>query len=192
MSTLFVWRKNQLATKIWAFLGILLLISTVVASPLQIRQVSANGSTRLIVNDEKVGPYLFRVGILPGNPKVGVLHLSVLIRAAEGDDVIQDSQMIIQATGPEPGMIAGPVRATNSPLNPQVFDADITLTALGRWTMTLETVSELGEATLVVPLQVTEAEGFNLLIVVVIVVIILAITTVGWSQIKQRKRPTRQ
>ena len=58
--------------------------------------------------------------------------------------------------------------------------------------MTLETVSELGEATLVVPLQVTEAEGFNLLIVVVIVVIILAIATLGWSQMKRRKRLTRQ
>ena len=88
MPTLFVWRKNHLATKIWALLGIVLLISTVVASPLQPRQVSANGATRLIVNDEKVGPYLFRVGILPGNPKVGALHLSVLIRAAEGDHVL--------------------------------------------------------------------------------------------------------
>ena len=87
-------------------------------------------------------------------------------------------------------MIAGPVRATNTLLNPQVFDADITLTSLGSWTMTLETVSELGEATLVVPLQVTEAGGFNLLIVVVIVVVILAIAALGWSQMKQRKRPT--
>jgi len=87
-------------------------------------------------------------------------------------------------------MIAGPVRATNTPLNPQVFDADITLTFLGSWTMTLETVSELAEATLVVPLQVTEDVGFNLLVVVVIVVVVLAIAAPGWSQMKQRKRPT--
>ena len=87
-------------------------------------------------------------------------------------------------------MTAGPVRATNSPLNPQVFDADITLTALGAWTMTLETVSELGEATLVVSLQVTEAEGFNLLIVLVIAVIVVAIAALMWSQKQQRKRAT--
>ena len=49
-------------------------------------------------------------------------------------------------------------------------------------------MSELGPATLVVPLQVTEAGGFNLLIVVVIVVIILAIAALGWSQMQQRKR----
>ena len=189
MPTLVVWRINHLATKIWTLVGIALLISTAVVSPLQTRQVSANGATRLIVNDEHVGPYLFRVGILPGNPKVGNLHLSVLIQAAEGDDIIENGQMIIQATGPEPGIIAGPVLAKNALLNPQVFDADINLTALGNWTITLETVSELGEATLEVPLQVTEAEGFNLLIVVVIVAVALAIAALRWSQMKERKRP---
>ncbi len=192
MPTLVVWRINHLATKIWTLVGIALLISTAVVSPLQTRQVSANGATRLIVNDEHVGPYLFRVGILPGNPKVGNLHLSVLIQAAEGDDIIENGQMIIQATGPEPGIIAGPVLAKNALLNPQVFDADINLTALGNWTITLETVSELGEATLEVPLQVTEAEGFNLLIVVVIVAVALAIAALRWSQMNERKRPIKQ
>jgi len=192
MPTLVVWRINHLATKIWTLVGIALLISTAVVSPLQTRQVSANGATRLIVNDEHVGPYLFRVGILPGNPKVGNLHLSVLIQAAEGDDIIENGQMIIQATGPEPGIIAGPVLAKNALLNPQVFDADINLTALGNWTITLETVSELGDATLEVPLQVTEAEGFNLLIVVVIVAVALAIAALRWSQMNERKRPIKQ
>lgn len=179
-----------MATKIWTFLGILLVISTVVATPYRPDWVSANGATRLIVDDVKEGPYIFRVGILPGSPKVGNLHLSVLIQSADGDDIIEDGRMIIQATGPEPGMTAGPVQATNAPLNPQVFGADLTLTALGTWTMTIETVSELGEATLVVPLQVTETGGFNLLIVAVIVVVVLAIAALIWSQIQQRKRPT--
>jgi hypothetical protein len=178
-----------LATKTWTFLGILLMIATVFAARVPPDWVSANGATRLIVNDVKEGPYLFRVGILPGSPKVGNLHLSVLIQSADGDGIIEDARMTLQAAGPEPGMTAGPVQATNTPLNPQVFSADITLTALGSWTMTLETVSELGEATLVVPLQVTEAGGFNLMIVVMIVVIVLAIAALGWSQIKQRKRP---
>ena len=192
MPTLIGWRISHLATKILGLLGIVLLIYTAVASPLQTREVSANGATRLIVNDGKAGPYLFRVGILPGSPKVGNLHLSVLIQPVEGNDAIEDGQMLIHATGPAPEMTAGPVHATNTPLNPQVFDADITLTALGSWTMTLEAISELGEATLVVPLQVTETEGFNLLIVVVFVVVVLAIGTLAWSQIKRRKQPNRK
>ena len=184
------WRIDHLATRFLIFLAIMAISWAVVALPLPPDWVSANGATRLIINDVREGPYLFRVGILPGSPKVGNLHLSVRIQSAEGDDIIHDGRMIIQATGPEPGMTAGPVKATNRPDNPQVFDADITMTALGTWTMTLETDSELGEATLVVPLQVTEAGGFNLLIVAVIAVVVLAVGALGWSQLKQRKRAT--
>ncbi len=188
--TLVMRRIDPLAIKIGALLGIILLVAAAAASPLRPDRVSANGATRLIVNDVKEGPYLFWVGVLPGSPKVGNLHLSILIQSAGSEEIISDGQMIIQATGPEVGMTAGPVRATNSPLNPQVFDADITLTALGAWTITLETVSELGEATLVVSLQVTEAKGFNLLIVVVIVGLVVAIAALVWSQKQQRKRAT--
>ena len=191
MPSLIPWRINHLAKKIWPLLGIVLLVLTVTGSPAKTPEVSANGGTKLIVNDEIVGPYLFRVGILPGSPKVGNLHLSVLIQAAESDDIIRDGLIIVHATGPEPGMVAGPVQAKNTPINPQLFDADITLTALGSWVMTLETTSNLGESTLVVPLQVTEAEGLNLLIVIIFVVVILAIGALAWSQRKQRKRSAR-
>ena len=181
-----------MAKTIWALLSIVLLISAPVVSSPQTSIVSANGGTRLIVNDERVGPYLFRVGILPGSPKVGNLHVSVLIQAAESDNVIQDGQIIINAIGPEAEITAGPILAKNAPFNPQLFEADMTLTALGSWVMTLETISHLGESTLVVPFQVTEAEGFNLLIVMVFIVIGLAIATLVWSQKKKRKKTTRK
>ena len=181
-----------MAKKIWALLSTVVLILTAVASPISPPEVSANGGTRLIVNDERVGPYKFRLGILPGSPKIGNLHISVLVQAAESDDVIQDGQIVVHATGPEPGMTAGPVQAKNTPLNPQLFDADINLTALGSWVMTVETISNLGESSLVVPLQVTEADGLNLLVVLVFVVIILAVASLWWSQQKRRKRSTRR
>ena len=179
-----------MATKIWTLLGIILLISAAIASPLWSDQASANGATRVIVDDVQEGPYLFRVGVLPGSPKVGNLHLSILIQAAEGDEIITDGRITVKATGPEPGMIAGPVEAENTPLNPQVYSADITMTDLGTWSMTLETVSTLGAATLVVPLQVTESGGFNLLIVLVIAVVVVSVIAIGWSQIQQRRRST--
>ncbi|MDA0264500.1 MAG: hypothetical protein O3A93_09820 [Chloroflexi bacterium] len=179
-----------MATKICLLLGVILLMSAAVASPLRVGQASANGATRLIINDVEEGPYLFRVGILPGSPKVGNLHLSILIQPADGDAPIDDGQIIVMATGPEDGMTAGPVPASNSPLSPQVFSADISLTALGAWSMTLETTSKLGPATLVVPLQVTEAGGFNLLIVVVVFVIVVIVAALGWSQVQRNRRPT--
>lgn len=172
------------------FLSVILLVSATVASPLRVDQASANGATRLIVDDAKEGPYLFRVGILPVSPKVGNLHLSIFIRPADGHAPISDGRIVVVATGPESGMTAGPALATNAPQSPQVFDADIRLTNLGSWTVTLETTSELGQAALIVPLQVTEAEGFNLLIVVVIVVLVAAIGALGWSRVQRRRRPS--
>ena len=38
--------------------------------------VHANGGTRPVVKNERVGPYELEVGILPGSPRVGNLHLS--------------------------------------------------------------------------------------------------------------------
>ena len=181
-----------MAKKTWALLSAVVIILTAVASPLSLPEASANGGTRLIVNDERVGPHKFRLGILPGSPKVGNLHLSVLIQAAEGDTVIRDAQIVVHATGPEPGMTAGPVKAKNTPLNPQLFDADLNLTALGSWVMTIETISNLGTSSLIVPLHVTEADGLNLLVVLVFAVIILAVATLWWSQKKRRKRSARR
>ena len=181
---------NHVATKIWTLLGLILLVSATIASPLWSDQASANGATRVIVDDVREGPYLFRVGVLPGSPKVGNLHLSVLIQAAVGDEIITDGRITVRATGPEPGMIAGPVEAINEPLNPQVFSADLTMTDLGTWSMTLETVSTLGAASLIVPLQVTESGGFNLLFVIILAVLIVCTIAIGWSQIQQRRRST--
>jgi hypothetical protein len=177
------------ATRIWTLIGIMLLISAAVASPLWPDQASAHGTTRVIVDDVQEGPYLFRVGIIPGSPKIGNLHLSVLIQAAEGDEAITDGRITVMATGPGPGMIAGPVEAANEPLNPQVYSADLSITDLGTWSMTLETTSALGEATLVVPLQVTESGGFNLLYVIVIAVVV-SVSAVAWSQIQRRRQST--
>lgn len=184
-------RLDNLATRIWMLLSLILLVSATMTLPTRVEQASANGATRLIVNDAQSGPYLFRVGILPGSPKVGNLHLSILIQSADGDVSINDGKMVVMATGPEAGMTAGPVQASNTPQNPQVFDADITLTALGAWTVSLEALSGLGPATLEVPMEVTEVGGFNLLIVLVIAVIVVAIAALVWSQ-KQRKQPSRK
>ncbi len=179
-----------MAAKICTFVGIILLITSAVISPIKLDKASANGATRIIVDDVQEGPFLFRVGVLPGSPKVGNLHLSILIQAADGDKIIEDGRITVRATGPEPGMIAGPVQATNDPLYPQVFSADITMTDLGAWSMTLETVSSLGAATLVVPLQVTESSGLNLMIIIVIAVAIVCMTALAWSQIQQKRQQT--
>ncbi len=171
-------------------LGIIFLISAAAILPVRLDRASAHGETRIIVRDVESGPYLFRVGILPGNPRVGNLHLSVLILPVAGDAPISDGRIIVMDTGPEEGMTAGPVTAVNTPENPQLFDANIALTALGDWAMTLDTTSELGQTTLVVPLEVTETGAFNLLLMIFIFVLVLIIISLGLSQWQRRKRST--
>ncbi|MDA1129263.1 MAG: hypothetical protein O2913_11280 [Chloroflexi bacterium] len=178
-----------MATKLLMLLGVIFLISAAAILPLRLHLASAHGETRLIVTDVESGPYVFRVGILPGSPRVGTLHLSVLIQPVAGDATISDGQVVVMATGPEAGMTAGPVSATNTPQNPQLFEANIDLTALGSWTMTLETTSELGQTILEVPLEVTEAGGFNLLLAIFIFALVLIIVSLGWSQLQRRKKP---
>ena len=59
---------------------------------------SANGSVRLVVSDEVAGPYLLRVGVLPGDPTLGPLHVSIVIQDAAGEVAVEDAAVSVEAT----------------------------------------------------------------------------------------------
>lgn len=177
--------------KFWAFLSVILLVSLTLAYPLRPNDASAHGEIKVIVDDEEQGPYLFRVGISPSSPRIGNLHLNVLIQAAVGDDPINDGRMTIRASQQGSNLSIGPVSAVNRPESPQVFEADIELSDLGAWELKIETTSELGPATLIVPIDVTEpGGGINPLAWIIIPVVVIIVGALGWSQIQQRKKPT--
>ena len=159
---------------------------------------SANGATRIIVNDAEVGPYIIRVGILPGSPKIGLLHLSILIQDAALEVAVTDAAVLMTATSVElrsiesldgvgPGGSTVQVEAFNTPQSPQLYEGNVPFDALGSWILTLETDSPLGPASLDVPLQVTESGGVNLLFVIVGVAAVLVVGSLLWSQ-RQRGR----
>ena len=150
-------------------------------------EVSANGAARLIVKDAEVGPYIIRVGILPGSPKVGLLHLSILVQDATGAVPVTDATVLMTATSPEPGGNTVQVQAFNTPQSPQLYEGNVPLDALGSWILTLDTESPLGRGSLDVPLQVTESGGFNLLFVIIVAATVLVVGSLMWSQ-KQRGR----
>ena len=95
--------------------------------------VHANGGTRPVVKNERVGPYELEVGILPGSPRVGNLHLSILVKDAGSGVLLTDATVMVAAEGPIDATIAGPVRAVNTPQRPEFYDADITLDMVGSW-----------------------------------------------------------
>ena len=152
------------------------------------KPVSANGATRAVVQNARAGPYQLQVGILPGNPKVGSLHLSILVQDAEEGTAITDATVVVMATGPTGAANVGPVPAVNTPQNPQFYEVDIPLDTVGSWTLTLETNSRLGEARLDVSLEVTEADGFNLVWPAAGAVVVLALAFWTWNRSRRRRR----
>lgn len=173
-----------------AALIVLVLAAALVISS-ELGQVSANGGTRLVVKNERVGPYELQVGILPGRPKVGNLHLSILVKDSEAGVTITDAIVMVTVVGPEGATNVGLVQATNTPQNPQFYDVDILLDTEGSWTLTLETDSHLGKASLDAPLEVTASGGFNLVWVAGGAVVVISLSFWAWDRIRSRRRQRR-
>ena len=142
----------------------------------------ANGGTRPVVTNAIVGPYKVQVGIFPGQPRVGNLHLSIRVEDASGDQVLTGTTVLTSLTGPPGATSVGLVSAANTPQNPQTYDVDMPLDMIGSWTLTLETDSELGKASLDVPLEVVEPEGFDLILLLTggVVILAIALWIRGW------------
>ncbi len=148
----------------------------------------ANGGTRPVVKNERVGPYELEVGILPGNPRVGTLHLSILVKDLQEGKTITNADVTVMANGPEGATNVDRVRAANTLQTPQFYEKNILLDMKGSWTLTLEVASDLGEAELVVPLEVSSPSGFNFTYVIAVAIALLALSVWTWDRIKGRKR----
>ena len=147
--------------------------------------VSANGSVRLVVIDEVAGPYQLRVGVLPGNPIAGPLHLSIRIVEAEGGAEVHDAAVRISANGP--GTVSRG-EAVNSPQTPQLYEGNLWLDALGDWTISLEIDGAPGAATHTFDVRASNESRFNLMFVIVAVAAALLVASLLWSQIQRRRR----
>ena len=149
--------------------------------------VLANGATKLVLEDVEAGPYRLQVGIIPGSPKVGNLHVSIQVYDAASNAPITDAQVFISAIGPE-GSSSVPSTPAQSPLTDQSFyEADIWLDAEGSWVVTMQINASQGLATQEVPLEVTSG-GISLALLAAILVFVLAASIWTWDRIKGRRR----
>jgi hypothetical protein len=127
--------------------------------------VFANGGSRPLVTSARSGPYELQIGVLPGSPKVGDLHLSIQLTDAGGGPPITDAAITLAATGPDGAEDVPPVRAMIHPHSPEFYDADIHLDTAGNWILTVETRGGLGDASLDVPFEVSEADGIDIVLI---------------------------
>lgn len=173
-------------------IGLVILAAVTTASPYETNTASANGATRKVVNNARAGPYELQVGVLPGSPKVGNLHLSIQVKDAADGSNITDAIIMVMATGPAGATYVSPVQATNTPQRPQAYDVDISLDIEGSWILTLEMDSDLGKADLEVPLEVREPGGFNLFFPIAVAAVALSFVIWGWNGIRGRLRRRNQ
>ncbi len=149
---------------------------------------SANGAVRLVVIDEEAGPFLLRVGVLPGDPTIGPLHVSTLIQDANGDTAVDDATVRVSVSGPG---AASQTEAVNSPQNPQLYEGNLLLDSLGQWSVTLDIESSLGRASHTFSIRAEEEGGFNLMFVIVAAVVVLIVGSLALSQLQRRRRLSR-
>ena len=153
----------------------------------------ANGTAIAIVKNRQVGPYEIEVAILPGAPKVGNLHLSILVRDLEQGRSITDANALVMAVGPEGATNVDPTPALNTRTTPQFYEADIPLDVTGAWTLTLDVDGGLGRESISLPIEVTEGSGFSLAFIAALSIafLALAIWLAGLARKKSRRKQGR-
>ena len=172
----------------WGWRLSILTLLAVLAATLFTGTASANGSVRLVVLDEIAGPYQLRVGILPAEPIAGPLHVSILILDAVTKESVEDATVRVSASGPG---TPGETEAVNSPQEPQLYEGNLWLDALGDWQVTMDIDSPAGPALHTFNVRAREEGGFNLMFVIVAVAAVLVVATLFWSQLQRRRRITR-
>ena len=175
-----------------AALTVSLLFAVASLTVLAPRESAANGAVRIIVNDAPAGPYLVTVGILPGSPTVGLLHISIRVSDAATATPVGDATVTVTATGPVTG--AGPparIQAVNTPQSPHLYEGFVTLDAAGQWSLEVETESPLGRGTLETPIEVTEGGRLNLFYVVLGVAVVGIVGLLVWTRWQRRGRGRR-
>ena len=165
---------------------LVLAFGTLPAAFTGVSPVLANGATRAVVQDARAGPYQLQVGILPGSPKVGNLHLSIIVQDAEDETIITDAIVLVAAKGPVGAADVAPVQAVNSPLSPQSYEVDIPLDTAGSWIVTLATDGRLGNASLDLPLEATEPDGLPVAWLAAGVVAAVALVVWTWRRVRRR------
>ena len=165
---------------------LLLALGALLAAFAGLSPVSANGATLAVVQDARAGPYQLQVGILPGSPRVGNLHLSIVVQDAQDETVITDAVVLVSASGPVGATEVASMPAVNTPLSPQSYEVDIPLDTVGSWIVTLETDGRLGQASLDLPFEVTEPDGLPVAWLAAGVVAATTLCVWTWRRVRRR------
>ena len=95
--------------------------------------VAANGRT-VPVMEITEGPYRVEVRISPPTPRVGNLHLTLVLWTVEGREPVADALVTVRAVGPSPeSPVVGPIEAYTIPPTLNWYDLNTALPQKGEW-----------------------------------------------------------
>ena len=120
----------------------------------------ANGGTVEIFQGQ-AGPYIISVRSNPAPPAVGNVHLSIAFTTPgkRNQGTITNATVQIAAQGPQGSDALGPL-LLQRPFG-IYYDANLLFSQAGQWVLTIAISGSEGDATLEVPLEVSEAPPFN-------------------------------
>lgn len=151
--------------------------------------LSANGRATLIATEEQ-GPYRFEVSILPSRAIVNNTHLSLRVVTLETEQTLTEASVRVSAEGPHIGSEFGPLIADNDVL-PQFFETALPFGSPGLWRVSINVITELGEETIQVPMDVREGRPVNLILVAAIGVAFVAVGIWTFDRIRGSMRRRR-
>lgn len=166
-------------------------LAVVVALPAA--PAAANGRATLISSQER-GPYRVEVSILPNRAVVNNTHLSVRVVNLSSAEPLTAAAVRVAAAGPAgaAGGGFGPLPAVNDVL-PQFFEAALPFDVAGEWEMSISVATDLGEETILVPLEVRAGQQINLILVAAGAVAVAALSIWTYDRIRgwRRSRPAK-
>ena len=155
--------------------------------------VSANGQTVAILDTEQ-GPYRVEVRVAPPTPRVGNLHVSVVLQTRDDLQPVGDAAVRLRALGPSPeSLLLGPLIAVPDAGLPNWYDLNLALPQDGEWRFTLDILR--GDDTTVVEFPVlVRAGGVNWGVVAVVIASLPLLVSAAWyvRQATGRRPPTRR
>jgi hypothetical protein len=170
---------------------ILLILFIIVSLPKDSCQVSADDGPLQVLQTTKQG-HTISVGIQPRNLVVGAAHFIIQVVDSETSNPISNATIKIVAVGPE-GLETFKSPALNNPHDQERYQANLTFTKSGTWTVLINIKLDIPETISVeIPLEVEDAPlrptaAGNIMWVSVILIMLLGSISI-WSSAKRTKR----